>query len=131
MMKRAAITLAAGFLAMHAAQTHGQEAEIVPLIAKPLGFEGKEGLAITVEYAPGASTPVHKHDAHVFVYVLEGAVTMQVKGGEAVTLGPGEMFYESPADVHAVSKNASDTESAKFLVFFVKDQDAPPVIMVE
>jgi quercetin dioxygenase-like cupin family protein len=131
MTKRAAIILAAGFLALHAAQTHAQDTEIVPLMAKPLGFEGKEGLAITVEYAPGASTPVHKHDAHVFVYVLEGAVTMQVEGGQAVTLGPGEMFYESPRDVHAVSKNASDTEAAKFLVFFVKDQDAPPVIMVE
>lgn len=131
MMKRAALVLMAAVLAMPAAQSHAEDTKIVPLMAKPLGFEGKEGLAITVEYAPGASTPVHKHDAHVFVYVLEGAVTMQVEGGQAVTLGPGEMFYESPADVHAVSKNASDTEPARFLVFFVKDQETPPVIMVE
>ena len=131
MMKRAALILVAGLLGMHAAEAQADDTTIVPLMAKPLGFEGKEGLALTVEYAPGASTPVHKHDAHVFVYVLEGAVTMQAEGGDAVTLGPGEMFYEDPEDVHAVSRNASDTEPAKFLVFFVKDQDKPPVIAVE
>ena len=101
------------------------------MMSKPLGIDGKEGLVVTVEYPPGASTPLHRHDAHLFVYMLEGAATFQVEGGELTTLSPGEMFYEQPTDIHTVSKNASDTEPAKFLVFFVKDQEKPPVIPVE
>jgi quercetin dioxygenase-like cupin family protein len=85
-------------------------------------------MMLTVEYEPGASSTKHRHDAHVFVYVLEGSVIMQVEGGKAVTLGPGETFYESPKDVHSVSKNASATKSAKFLVFIVKDKEKPPVL---
>ena len=82
---------------------------------------------VTVEYAPGASSAEHRHNAHTFVYVLEGSVTMQVKGGKEVTLGPGQTFYESPEDVHTVSKNASSTKPAKFLVFFVKEmRNYPP-----
>jgi hypothetical protein len=81
---------------------------------------------VTVEYAPGGSSAEHRHNAHTFVYVLEGTVVMQVKGGREVTLGPGQTFYESPEDVHTVSKNASDTKPAKFLVFFVKEKGAPP-----
>lgn len=104
---------------------------VTPLMSKPLGIDGKEGLVVTVEYPPGASTPLHRHDAHLFVYMLEGAATFQVEGGELTTLSPGEMFYEQPTDIHTVSKNASDTEPAKFLVFFVKDQEKPPVIPVE
>ena len=92
---------------------------------------GKEGVMLTVEYAPGASTPKHKHDAHTFVYVLEGAIEMQVEGGKKVTLGPGQSFYESPTDVHSVSKNASTTKPAKFLVFFVKNKDAPPLMPIQ
>ena len=85
-------------------------------------------MALTVEYAPGASDPVHRHDAHVFVYVLEGAVVMQVKGGQEVRLAPGQTFYESPDDVHVVGRNASTTERAKFLAFFVKDAGAPVLV---
>jgi quercetin dioxygenase-like cupin family protein len=135
MLKRTAILLLAGSLGLYGTQSLAEDtkedAKIVPLMSKPLGFEGKEGLAIKVEYAPGASTPVHRHDAHVFVYMLQGEAVFQVKGGEPVTLRPGEMFYELPTDIHLVSKNASDTEPAKFLVFFVKDQDKPPVIIAE
>ena len=80
---------------------------------------------VTVEYAPGASSAEHRHNAHTFVYVLEGSVVMQVKGGKEVTLGPGQTFYESPDDIHSVSKNASATKPAKFLVFMVKDKGAP------
>jgi quercetin dioxygenase-like cupin family protein len=102
---------------------------VTPLIAKDLiGLAGKQGMMLTVEYEPGASSTKHRHDAHVFVYVLEGSVIMQVEGGKAVTLGPGETFYESPKDVHSVSKNASATKPAKFLVFIVKDKDKPPVL---
>jgi quercetin dioxygenase-like cupin family protein len=103
-----------------------QEGKVTSLISKDLKeFSGKEGLMITVEYAPGGSDPVHRHDAHAFVYVLEGSIVMQVKGGKEVTLTPGQTFYESPTDVHVVSRNASKTTPAKFLVFFVKDKSAP------
>jgi len=80
---------------------------------------------LTVEYPPGASSAEHRHNAHTFVYVLEGSVIMQVKGGDPVTLGPGQTFYESPDDVHTVSRNASTTKPAKFLVLFVKEKGAP------
>ena len=83
---------------------------------------------VTVEYPPGGSSLPHRHNAHTFVYVLEGSVVMQVQGAAPVTLGPGETFYESPTDVHAVSRNASDTKPAKFLVLFVKDKGNPPVL---
>jgi quercetin dioxygenase-like cupin family protein len=83
---------------------------------------------VTVEYPPGASSLEHRHNAYTFVYVLEGSVVMQVKGGKEVTLGPGQTFYESPEDIHTVSKNASNTKPAKFLVFFVKDKGAPPTV---
>ena len=103
-----------------------QEGKVTSLITKDLTeFSGKEGLMITVEYAPGGSDPVHRHDAHAFVYVLEGSIVMQVKGGKEVTLTPGQTFYESPKDVHVVSRNASKATPAKFLVFFVKDKSAP------
>src|SRR5579862_6715413 len=106
-----------------------EDAKVTPLMTKDLtGIAGKEASVVTVEYAPGASSAVHRHNAHTFVYVLEGSVVMQVKGGKEVTLGPGQMFYESPEDIHSVSKNASSTKPAKFLVFFVKDKGAPPTV---
>ena len=105
---------------------------IVPLMNQALtGIDGKEGTMLTVEYAPGASTATHRHHAHTFVYVLQGSIVMQVAGGQAVTLKPGQSFYEAPSDIHTVSKNASDTKPAKFVVFFVKDKGAPPVVPVE
>ena len=106
-----------------------QQAKVTPLMSKVLtDISGKEGLMITVEYAPGGSSPIHRHNAHAFVYVLEGSVVMQVKGGKEVTLGPGQTFYESPEDVHTVSRNASTTNPAKFLVFFVKQNGAPTTV---
>lgn len=102
---------------------------IVPLLSKPLpDVPGKEALMLTVEYAPGASTPRHRHDAHVFVYVLSGSIIMQADGAPAVTLTPGQTFYESPTDVHAVSRNASATQPAKFLVFMLKPAGSSPVL---
>jgi quercetin dioxygenase-like cupin family protein len=107
------------------------DAKVTPLMSRDLtGITGKEGVMLTVEYAPGASSAQHRHNAHTFVYVLEGNVVMQVSGGSPVTLGPGQTFYESPDAVHEVSKNASDSRPAKFLVFFVKDKGAPPVVPV-
>ena len=83
---------------------------------------------VTVEYAPGASSAEHRHNAHTFVYVLQGSLVMRVKGGKEVTLGPGQTFYESPDDIHTVSKNASATKPAKFLVFMVKEKGAPATV---
>ncbi len=109
-----------------------QESKVTSLMSKDLKeFSGKEGLMITVDYAPGGSDPVHRHDAHVFVCVLEGSIVMQVKGGKEVTLTPGQTFYEGPNDVHVVSRNASSTKSAKFLVFFVKNKGVPLLVPVK
>ena len=108
-----------------------QEAKVTEVMSKDLtNIPGKEGLMITVEYPPGASDPVHRHNAYGFIYVLEGSVVMQVKGGKEVTLTPGQSFYEGPDDVHVVGRNASQTEPAKFLVFLVKDKGAPVLIPV-
>ena len=113
-------------LFMAATAAAAQDAKVTPLMTQELtGMAGKEGTMLTVEYAPGASSAEHRHNAHTFVYVLEGSVVMQVKGGQEVTLGPGQTFYESPEDVHTVSKNASSTKPAKFLVFFLKQKGAP------
>jgi quercetin dioxygenase-like cupin family protein len=106
-----------------------QEARVTQLLSKDLtDLPNKEGLIITVEYPPGGSDPMHRHNAHVFVYVLEGSVVMQVKGGKEITLTPGQSFYEGPADVHVVSRNASNVKPAKFVVFFVKDKGAPVLV---
>ena len=86
---------------------------------------GKEIEVITVNYAPGAVDVIHRHDAHAVVYVLDGEVEMQVRGGTLRRLGPGQVFYESPEDVHTVSRNASKTKPAKFVVFFIKNEGAP------
>ena len=103
-----------------------QEAKVTPLMSKDLtNLPGKEGLMISVEYPPGSSDPVHRHFAHAFVYVLEGSIVMQVRGGKQVTLTPGQTFYEGPNDVHVVGRNASQTKPAKFIVFLVKDKGAP------
>ena len=83
---------------------------------------------ITVDYPPGASDPIHRHNGHAFVYVLEGSIVMQVRGGKEVTLTPGQTFYEGPDDVHIVGRNASQTEPAKFVVFLVKDIGAPVLV---
>src|SRR5258705_11969933 len=106
-----------------------QEAKVAPLMSKDLtDIPGKEGLMITVEYPPGGSDPIHRHNAHAFVYVLEGSVVMQVKGGKEVTLSPGQTFYEGPNDVHVVGRNASSSRPAKFVVFFIKDKGAPVLV---
>lgn len=83
---------------------------------------------ITVEYPPGASDPAHRHNAEVFIYVLEGSIIMQVDGRPPVTLKAGQTFYEGPNDVHVGGRNASKTKPAKFLVFFVKQKDAPLLV---
>jgi quercetin dioxygenase-like cupin family protein len=107
-----------------------QEAKVTTVMSKDLTeFQGKEGTMITVEYPPGCSDPIHHHNAHAFLYVLEGSVVMQVKGGKQVTLLPGQTFYEGPNDIHVVGRNASSTKRAKFVVFLVKDKGVPVLMM--
>ena len=103
-----------------------QQAVVTPLMSKDLPeLPGKEALMIAVEYPPGGSDPVHRHNAHAYLYVLEGSVVMQVKGGKETTLTPGQTFYEGPDDIHVVGRNASNTKPAKFLVLMIKDKGTP------
>ena len=131
---RLGIWLAVGLMSMlvlwlMAGTVTAQQADVKELMLKDLtDIPGKEGLLITVEYPPGGSDPVHKHDAHAFVYVLEGSIVMQVKGGPEVTLTPGQTFYEGPNDIHVIGRNASKTKPAKFLVLLVKNKGAPAVM---
>ena len=109
-----------------------QPPKVTSLMTKDLPESpGRELLMITVEHAPGGSSPVHRHNAHAMVYVLEGSVVMQVKGGKEVTLKAGDSFYEGPDDVHVVDRNASKTHPAKFVVFMVKDKGAPALVPVD
>jgi quercetin dioxygenase-like cupin family protein len=106
-----------------------QEAKVTQLMSKDLtDLPGKEGLMVIVEYPPGSSDPIHRHNAHAFVYVLEGSIVMRVRGGQEMTLTPGQTFYEGPSDVHIVGRNASQTKAAKFVVVFVKDKGAPVLV---
>src|ERR1700756_5882880 len=106
-----------------------QEAKVTQLLSKDLtSCPGKEGLMITVEYPPGSSDPIHRHHAYGFIYVLEGSIVMQVRGGKEVTLTPGQTFYEGPDDVHVVGRNASKIKPAKFVLVMVKDKGAPVLV---
>jgi quercetin dioxygenase-like cupin family protein len=107
------------------------EAKVTPLMSKDLPeLPGKEVEMITVEYPPGSIDPIHRHNAHAFVYVMEGSIVMQVKGGKEVTLTPGQTFYEGPDDVHIVGRNASSTRPAKFVVLLIKDKGALVLVPV-
>ena len=131
-MKRMLVLLFLTASTLAAQQPTAKEAKVTPLMTKALADNpGKEVLVITVEYAPGGADPIHRHNAQAFVYVLEGTIVMQLKGGKEVTLTPGETFYEGPDDVHIVGRNASSTKPAKFLVVLVKEKGAPVLIPVE
>jgi quercetin dioxygenase-like cupin family protein len=113
----------------------GQESKVAPkskvtqLMSKDLpNLPDKEAVMITVDYSPGSSDPIHRHNGNAFVYVLEGTVVMQVRGGKQVTLTPGQTFYEGPDDIHIVGRNASDTKPAKFLVVLLKNKGAPVLV---
>jgi quercetin dioxygenase-like cupin family protein len=116
-------------MAQQPAASPAPQASVTSLTSKDLPeFPGKEVLMITVDYPPGSVDPIHRHNAHAFIYVLEGSIIMQVKGGKEVTLTPGQTFYEGPNDVHVVGRNASSTKPAKFVVFFIKDKGAPVLV---
>jgi quercetin dioxygenase-like cupin family protein len=107
----------------------GQEAKVTDLFSKDLAnIPGKEGVMMIVDYPPGSVDPIHRHNAHAFVYVLEGSIVMQVRGGKEVTLTPGQTFYEGPDDVHVVGRNASKIKPAKFVLVMVKDEGAPVLV---
>ena len=128
---RCMLLLAASLISLIGSALIAQDAKVTTLMSKDLAdFPGKEGLMITVVYPPGASDPIHRHNAHAFVYVLEGSVVMQVKGGKETTLTPGQSFYEGPNDIHTVGRNASTTKPAKFIVVLIKDKGAPVVLPV-
>jgi len=129
-MKRTLLLFVLASLAVHIGSA--EEAKVTPLLSKELKEgPGKEGLMMVVEYPPGNKDPIHRHNANGFIYVLEGSVEMQVEGGKPVTLNPGQTFYEGPEDVHVVGRNASSTQPAKLLVFFVKDKGAPVLVPVK
>ena len=125
-------TLAWLLLSLMASPVTAQPPDVAPVMSRALpDIPGKEVVMLTVEYPPGGSDPVYRHDAHGFLDVLEGSVVMQVEGGTEVTLTPGQTFYEGPDDVHVVGRNASTTRTAKFLVLLVKDQGAPTLVPVK
>jgi len=118
-------------LGLTAGTATAQEAKVTSLMTKDVpGSPGKELMMITVEHAPGGSNPAHRHNAQAMLYVLEGSVVMQLKGGKEVTLTPGQAFYEGPDDIHVVDRNASKTKPAKFVVFLIKDKGAPALVPV-
>ncbi len=126
---KATFVLAAAFAISASAQPPAAGAKVAPLLTKPLaGIDGKEGVMLTVEYPPGVASAAHRHNANTFVYVLEGSVVMQVAGGPELTLTAGQTFYESPSDIHSVSRNASNSKPAKILVLLVKDVGAPATL---
>jgi quercetin dioxygenase-like cupin family protein len=111
---------------------NAQIGKVTRLMTKDLpDVPGKEGMIETVDFAPGEVSQPHRHNADVFVYVLEGSVVTQVKGGSPQTVHAGGVFYESPTDVHSVSRNASETQPAKLLVFYVKAKGAPPTVLLK
>jgi quercetin dioxygenase-like cupin family protein len=126
------LMLAAGPKAQAQTQVAPPGPAVKALMNKTLeDYPGKEVLMLTVDFPPGAVDPLHRHDAHGFIYVLEGSIVMGVKGGKEQTLGPGQTFYEGPHDVHTVGRNASKTQPAKFVVFLLKDKGKPAVIPVK
>ena len=130
MMKHSQFLFLAGVLM--AGALFAQDAQVTPIMSKDLPeFPGREGVMITVVYPPGASDAIHRHNAHAFVYVLEGSVVMGLKGGKEVTLKPGQSFYEGPKDIHTVGRNASATKPAKFIVLLIKDKGAPVLVPVQ
>jgi len=128
----AVLTLSLGAQLAQPVRAAEPQPVVSPLMRKDLAdFPGKEILVITVEYPPGAVEHIHRHDAHAFVYVLEGSIVEGVRGGKEVTLTPGQTFYEGPNDVHTVGRNASMTKPAKFVVVLLKKKGVDPVLPAE
>jgi len=126
------ILAALALLCVMTGSATAQASKVTSLMSKDLPENpGKEMLVILVEHVPGGSNPAHRHNAHAVVYMLEGSVVMQLKGGKEVTLTPGQTFYEGPNDVHVIDRNASKTKPAKFVVVLIKDKGAPALVPAE
>lgn len=122
----AASVLVCGLTSARPVAAAGPEVKVTELRKQPLPeFPGKEVEMIVVDYPPGGADPVHRHDAHGFIYVLEGTIVMGVRGGKEVTLKAGQTWHEAPDDIHSVGRNASTTKPARFVVFLIKNQGAP------
>jgi len=122
----------AGLLCLVGAPLSAQHPTVAPLLTRELtDIPGKEVMMLTVEFAPGGADPIHRHNAHGFIYVLEGSVVMQVMGGKPVTLTAGQTFYEGPDDIHVVGRNASSTRPAKLLAVLLKNKGAPAVVQAQ
>ena len=129
-------TLAAALVLVYSAQliepAYASEPVVVPVMLKELAdVPGKEMVMITVNYPPGAVEHVHRHNAHAFLYVLQGTIIEGVRGGKEVTLTPGQTFYEGPNDVHTIGRNASSTKPAKFIVVLLKEKGVDAVLPAE
>ena len=131
-MKKMVLFLAAAFSsALAFSSASAGTGKATTLMTKDLpDFPGKEGMVEVVEFAPGEVSQPHRHNADLFVYVLEGSIVTQVKGDSPQTVHAGDVFYESPTDVHSVSRNASETQPAKLLVFYVKPKGTPPTVLL-
>lgn len=132
-MTKAVLKLFAPVLLLSACAAEAKQVAPAAIVSEVMtkelaDYPGKEALVLTVVYPPGSIDPVHRHNAHAFVFVLEGSIVMGVRGGKTVTLTPGQTFYEGPNDVHTIGRNASRTKPAKFLVVLLKDRRAPAVI---
>ncbi|TMI37761.1 MAG: cupin domain-containing protein [Betaproteobacteria bacterium] len=126
-----AIVLIASLPGAAAAQSAPPRSVGKDLMMKDLtGLAGKQAVVRANEYPPGTSNPPHRHNAHVFLHLLERQLLVPVKGGQPVTMKPGDTYYESPADIHVVSRNPSASVTAKALVFMVKDIGAPATTLV-
>jgi len=131
MNKMMLVFLLLPFPLLASSSVHAQVANETPLMTKHLpDMPGKEGLIETVVLAPGEVVGSHRHNADVFAYVLEGSMITQLEVGKSQTVHAGEVFYESPTDVHIASRNASTTQPVKLLVFFVKKKGAPPTVVL-
>lgn len=131
-MKWGPLLVAAGAMLSPIAHAAPPQPIVTELMDKALpDMPGKDALMLTVDYPPGAADPIHRHNAHSFVYVLEGSIVMQVRGSKEVTLTAGQTFYEGPGDIHTVGRNASQTRPARFLVVLIKPQGAPALIPVK
>jgi len=130
-MRFLAFLVISGFICSVSAQTPPRSVGKDLMVKELPDLAGKEALVRANTYPPGSSNPPHRHDAHVFLHILEGQLIVQLKGGQPVTLNAGDTYYEAPSDIHVMSRNPSATVPVKALIFMVKDKGAPATTLVK